>query len=254
MRTLASLVSLAVLAAVPAPGLAAFSYHLANESAVQKGCFGPCACAVLIQSPLVGSFALDPDASSGGFQAYRVADIRWSYKTQDDVTHQVTGSGTYRVNGDQQQMVVDLSVDGGAAERYDSGLTGGGASFPRIRLPIALNDFVCFDTVYGIDGNPVPAGVGDPAATFMLRAGPNPFRGSADVVFGLSKDGWVELRVHDLAGREVSTLVSGRFTAGPHAVTWDGRDGRGARVGAGVYFMRLRAEGRTLRATVVKIE
>ena len=255
MKTLATLVFLAVLATAPATGSPAFSYRLGNDSAVQKGCFGPCACAVLIQSPLAGAFTLDPDGGEASFQLYRVTDVRWSYKTTDGVEHQVTGSGTYRVSGDQQQMVVDLSVDGAAAERYDSGLTGGGASFPRIRLPMALNGFLCFDTVYGIDGSPAPVGVGDPATSSLaVFAKPNPFRDGTDVRFDVSRPGPVALRVYDLAGREVRTITLAFRLAGPIGITWDGRDSRGTRVGAGIYFLRVHEEGRTLRTTLVKID
>jgi hypothetical protein len=254
MRILVLLASVAALALAPATGFAEWQYQLVDDSAIQEGCFGPCACAVLIQSPLVGSFALDADAPAGGFQVYRVLDVRWSYKSTDGVEHQVSGSGTYRVNTEQQQLVMDLSVDGGAAERYDSGLTAG-VSFPTIRVAIAQNGFHCFDTVYGIDGAPQPAAVGDPAASaFMLRVGPNPFHGTAEILFALPKDGAVELRVHDLAGREVRTLAAARFNAGPHAIAWDGRDAHGARVPAGIYFVRLRTADRESRQTIVKLQ
>jgi hypothetical protein len=257
MRTPVFLASLVALAVAPALTTAspALTYRLGSQAAVQQGCFGPCACAVLIQSALGGTFTLDPDGFDGAFHSYRVLDVRWQYKTSDGLEHQVTGSGTYAVGGDQQQMVVDLSVDGGVAQRYDSGLTGGGSSFPQIRLPISENGFQCFDTVYGVDASPGPVGVGDPASTaFALRVGPNPFRGVAEILFALPREGAAEVRIHDLTGREVRTLASSSFSAGAHSLTWDGRDARGSRVRAGVYFVRLRAEGRVSRATVVKIE
>ena len=48
---------------------------------------------------------------------------------------------------------------------------------------------------------------------------------------------WVNLRVYDVAGRLVSTLVNQELPAGPQTATWDGRDDGGQKVAAGVYFL-----------------
>jgi hypothetical protein len=83
--------------------------------------------------------------------------------------------------------------------------------------------------------------VGPVPAEFALAApSPNPFRGAATTVrFDLPVPADVKVSVYDLAGRRVATLADGRQPAGRHAVAWDGRDGAGSRVGAGVYFVRL---------------
>lgn len=48
------------------------------------------------------------------------------------------------------------------------------------------------------------------------------------------------LRLFDVAGREVATLLAGEpLAAGRHALTWDGRTTRGARVTPGIYILRL---------------
>jgi flagellar hook assembly protein FlgD len=49
----------------------------------------------------------------------------------------------------------------------------------------------------------------------------------------------VSLRVYNVSGRLIRTLVSGSAPAGPSTVTWDGRDSAGGRVSSGVYFYRL---------------
>jgi flagellar hook assembly protein FlgD len=41
--------------------------------------------------------------------------------------------------------------------------------------------------------------------------------------------------------------------AGPGSATWDGRDGAGRSVPAGIYFLELRAGGRSDRAKVVRL-
>ncbi len=239
------------LAAAAAPST---PYELGPEAAMQAGCMAPCLCAVQVQSALQGSFALTPDGFDGIYRHYLVDAIDWRFKSGGNLVH-VTGSGTYRVAGDQQELVVDLAVDGLPVERYDSGLTAGGSSFPALRLPVALNGFFCHDSVYGVQATPAVAGI-VPARTqeLGLRLGPNPFHATSEISFSLLAEAPVDLRVHDLAGREVRALATGLFSPGPHAVTWDGRDARGVSVAAGIYFVRLRTPGHESRASIVKLE
>jgi len=75
---------------------------------------------------------------------------------------------------------------------------------------------------------------------------PNPFNPSTEIRFSLAKQGDVTVKVYDVNGRLVRTLVAGVLPAGPHAVTWKGDDDRGARAASGLYFCRLQAPGGTL--------
>lgn len=85
---------------------------------------------------------------------------------------------------------------------------------------------------------------GDPelsAAGIWLTAGPNPFNPRIRIELGLTESGPFQLTVHDLTGRRVATLASGRSTNGPLVVYWSGRDDSSRPVGSGVYFARLTA-------------
>ena len=60
------------------------------------------------------------------------------------------------------------------------------------------------------------------------------------------------VRVYDVAGRLVRTLVEGNLDAGPHEIVWDGTDDAGRRVASGVYFAASEPEvGRSVAAKVV---
>lgn len=72
-----------------------------------------------------------------------------------------------------------------------------------------------------------------------LASHPNPFNPSTTLRFELARAGRASLRIYDLAGRRLRTLVDGVFAAGPQAVSWDGRDAAGRPLAAGVYFARL---------------
>lgn len=87
-----------------------------------------------------------------------------------------------------------------------------------------------------------------------LRSGPNPFRGGSEMGFDVPQAGPVDLRIYDLAGREVRSLISGRwFPAGSHTETWDGRQQNGQMISSGVYFARLRTAAGEICRRVVKL-
>jgi hypothetical protein len=86
------------------------------------------------------------------------------------------------------------------------------------------------------------------AGDFALQpAWPNPARNAATLRYVLPRTTRIALEVIDLSGRRVRTLAGGMQAAGVHDARWDGRDDAGRSVGAGVYFVRLSAEG--FRAT-----
>ncbi len=81
-------------------------------------------------------------------------------------------------------------------------------------------------------------------ATYVLRgARPNPFNPVTSVVYGAPAAGVVRVAVYNVAGREVRVLVDGEVGPGYHEAVWDGRDGSGATLASGVYFVRMDAPG-----------
>ena len=83
---------------------------------------------------------------------------------------------------------------------------------------------------------------------------PNPFTRGTSVNYELAQHGPVALTVHDVSGRLVRRLESSHRPAGRHVTRWDGTDGRGRVVPAGVYFVRLSVDGKTStgRLTLVR--
>lgn len=94
---------------------------------------------------------------------------------------------------------------------------------------------------------PPAAAVGPGASGFAFAApSPNPFTARTSLAFTLPRDAAVTLRVYDVRGRLVRTLLDrAALAAGRHEAAWDGRDDRGTRAAAGVYFSRLDVGGRT---------
>lgn len=70
----------------------------------------------------------------------------------------------------------------------------------------------------------------------LLGNYPNPFNPSTNIPYTLPSEAHVELKVFDLLGREVATLVNDRQAAGRHAVRFEARG-----LPSGIYFVQLRA-------------
>lgn len=68
---------------------------------------------------------------------------------------------------------------------------------------------------------------------------PNPFNPSTAISYQLSMFSIVILKIYDVLGREVKTLVDERENAGQHVVYWDGTNQYGRHVTSGVYFYRI---------------
>jgi hypothetical protein len=83
---------------------------------------------------------------------------------------------------------------------------------------------------------------------------PNPFNPSTEITFVLPDRMDVDLKVYDVRGRHVRTLIDGTLTEGFKRITWDGRNTQGTFVASGVYFYTLRAGGEqtTRRMTLLK--
>jgi hypothetical protein len=78
----------------------------------------------------------------------------------------------------------------------------------------------------------------------FAMGGPNPANPHAKLLYVIprgSEGVKVSLRVYDIQGRLVRTLVDRNEQAGPHAVVWDGTDGNGRGVSSGTYFARITA-------------
>jgi glucuronoarabinoxylan endo-1,4-beta-xylanase len=65
---------------------------------------------------------------------------------------------------------------------------------------------------------------------------PNPFNPSTVISYQLPVTGYVTLKIYDLLGSEIATLVNGEIEAGYHEVNFDA-----SKLSSGIYFYRLQA-------------
>lgn len=92
------------------------------------------------------------------------------------------------------------------------------------------------------------------APVVLAQNFPNPVRGDTRIAFALTRGESVTLRIFDVSGRVVRTLVDGAQSQGVHDAVWDGFDDRGNATASGVYFYRLDSSQGSLtkRLTLVR--
>ena len=96
-------------------------------------------------------------------------------------------------------------------------------------------------------------GVDDSSPGAMLRLWnePNPFSGKTTFRYLLPESGGARLRIYDLSGRLIATLIDEVQTAGRHSATWDARSAPSLQDAGGVFFARLTFRGRIQSRAVV---
>jgi hypothetical protein len=102
---------------------------------------------------------------------------------------------------------------------------------------------------YGtITGSAVGEGRDLPRVVALNQNFPNPFNPSTTISFALPRTENITLKVYDMLGREVATLVDGREDAGEHSVKWNAEG-----FASGVYFCRMQANGIVLTQKILLV-
>lgn len=83
---------------------------------------------------------------------------------------------------------------------------------------------------------------------------PNPFGPQSTLSFTLPQAMEIELAVYDITGRRIALLAYGATMPGIHAVTWHGKDDRGAEVSSGIFIVRLAAGSTSISRKVVRLK
>ncbi len=93
-----------------------------------------------------------------------------------------------------------------------------------------------------------------PATFSLLQNYPNPFNPETVIRFDLASQEYVSLKVYDLLGREVATLVEGKMPPGRHQAIWNRTQNPGQSLASGVYLYRLLAGGFSAARTMLLLK
>jgi hypothetical protein len=115
---------------------------------------------------------------------------------------------------------------------------------------------VYFDNVV-ITGWSGVTGVSSSPTNFRCRLHqnhPNPFNPSTIIRYELATSGHVTLRVYDVSGTLVKVLEDRDLQPGRYETGWNGENDHGESVSSGVYFYRLKADGKTLTKKMILLK
>lgn len=184
----------------------------ARRSPARAGLRGPRAAAAMAGLCAVAMVGSTP--AWGGY------DIGW---------FTVNSGGTTQSSGGPYVLTGTIGQPG-------AGLAGGG------EFSLVGGFWAAADAAYTV-GVGEDEGEGLPLTVELGAVAPNPVTDRAVVLFELPRSGLVDLRLFDVAGRVRRTLVHEALPPGRYQRPWDGTDDAGRRVAAGIYFVRLDAQG-----------
>ncbi len=175
----------------------------------------------------------------------------YSYQTLD----------AYDCHGSVHQVHDEISVIVGEVDRYSFRLPLAAyeedgrlcLSFKKVSgVNAVVSEITVYDSIgTGIPDEPLAGSL--PESYSLSQNYPNPFNPTTAISYAvpstgqLAADGGrptsVTLKVYNILGQEVRTLVDEKQVPGHYSVSWDGRDSRGKGVSSGIYIYRLDAGG-----------
>jgi hypothetical protein len=96
---------------------------------------------------------------------------------------------------------------------------------------------LAFNPPSGKGGTETPAAV--PYVFKLSQNYPNPFNPNTIINYEIPSAGFVTIKIYNILGQKVTTLVDSYQIAGPHSVIWKGTNDSGKRVASGIYFSKL---------------
>lgn len=133
----------------------------------------------------------------------------------------------------------------GAAE-FATPQVVGYAKFEKLNGAVAQTISATDLSVNDVLTKDVTVTLGAPSTNGVLGAYPEPFStssGISKIFYNTKTDGLVTLKIYDVLGNVIRTLVSNDQSHGAYTVSFDGRDGFNRELPSGTYFYRLDADG-----------
>ncbi|MBK7254389.1 MAG: T9SS type A sorting domain-containing protein [Ignavibacteria bacterium] len=165
----------------------------------------------------VNAFAIDPLRTNVLFAG---SDVGCYYSTNTGQSWQFLGSGLPMVS------VYDMKIHPTA---YYLAIGTHGRSMYKIDL----------NTIIGINSNEQLS-----ASDYKLEQNfPNPFNPETTIKYSVSRKSFVQIKVYDISGRLINSLVAKELSAGSYSAVWNGKDITGNNVSSGIYFYNMTIDG-----------
>jgi photosystem II stability/assembly factor-like uncharacterized protein len=156
-----------------------------------------------------------------------------------------TGAASYRIQVATDSLFTSLIIDSTLTitDVYFNELQNSTKYYWRVQA-ISSSGSSAFSEIWSFTTEP-STGVDDfdkeiPHTYILNQNNPNPFNPSTKIIFGIPKAGLVSLKVHDILGREIETLVNEEKRPGRYEVEFNGSS-----LASGIYFYRITTTGFT---------
>lgn len=195
-------------------------------------------------------FTLRPESHAyyAAHDCTALGDLRWAKHTPTVVPffYQVVGQGRLRfdpsLRGRSYQPGTQVTVTAIADSGWTFAGWSGSASGSANPLTLTVHEPVHLVATFEPATRVKQRGLETPRTYRLEQNYPNPFNPTTTIVFTLPRAEKVYLKVYDLQGKEVKTLVQWGLDAGEHRIVFDG-----SQLPAGIYFYELRAGDFTAR-------
>lgn len=180
---------------------------------------------LFITSPTAGDTVEAGGTTTLRWESSGVGSVDVDYST-DGGSSWTNAAVNYPAHNDSLKVLV--SADSGSVLQFrivQAGSVNVGVSYLSDTVPVA-------DLTTGVKPK------SNPYSFALWNNYPNPFNPSTTITYELAKTGHISLRVYDILGRVVETLVNGVQGPGRYSVKFDG-----SRFASGIYFVRLRTSG-----------
>jgi hypothetical protein len=187
--------------------------------------------------PLVESTAMITPLALGceGTNVYAAGDVRYPPTFQNMGVARWDGARWTPLGSGTNERVAALLVDQGRLVLGGRFSVAGGKSSSGIAVYDAARERRAITALGSATGTP------------------NPFVSTTMVAYRLTIPGHVRAEVYDVRGRRVAMIEDAFRSAGLHGVSWNGLDGNGRSVPAGIYFVHLELADRTEVSRVVRL-
>lgn len=187
-------------------------------------------------------------------------NVQWNSNIPQTVTWNVANTNVAPVSC--SNVNIKLSVDGGFTYPYTLAVNTPNDGSENVTLPSLMNSqarvkveavgnifFDISNTNFSITNVVSVNNIGTeiPDNYSLSQNFPNPFNPSTKINFDIPVSSKVELKILDLSGREVTTLVNGNINPGSYSVTFNSEN-----LSSGIYFYKIIASGENQNYVMTK--
>jgi hypothetical protein len=181
----------------------------------------------IVQVDSLGVMSEFFETAGGGIFAVKIANL-------GDADNDGNTEIALALQGTDDSLSVIDRVWNADSSRFDNTIRSTTAVTNRIFMRIVEFPGTFTVNTEDLDGSGIPSG-------FTLSPNyPNPFNPSTSFTFTLPVDAAISVKIYDITGRLVTTLVDHeRYSAGMHQATWGGTNMAGMQVASGTYLYTL---------------